>query len=165
MTQARPIILVDTNIWVDNYLSGRPQAQESRRFLDEAYMRGVQLAYPAHCIKDVFFLIQSGLKRLKHEQGAVTEGDEIAIRSIAWECIRNMRDFACAVTADESDIWIACRHCALTEDLEDNLVIAAAQRAQARLLVTNDEYLLKHSPVPALSAANARTFMAEGALD
>ena len=66
-----------------------------------------------------------------------------------------MRDIACAVAADESDIWMACRQRALTDDLEDNLVIAAAQRARARFLATNDATLLRHAPVTALSAADA----------
>ena len=158
------IILVDTNIWVDNYLAGRPFADGSRNFLHEAYRRGIPLAYPAHCIKDVFFLIQLGLKRLKREQGKLSESDAAAIRQIAWSCIENMRELASAVAADESDIWTACKQRAVTDDLEDNLVIAAAQRAHARLLVTNDAYLLKHSPVPVLSAADALALMESGTL-
>ena len=65
-----------------------------------------------------------------------------------------MRDIACAVAADESDIWMACRQRALTDDLEDNLVIAAAS-GHARFLATNDAALLRHAPVTALSAADA----------
>ena len=40
-------------------------------------------------------------------------------------------------------------------DLEDNLVVAAAQRADATYLVTNDEALIKHAPVAALAPADA----------
>ena len=164
MSGERPIILVDTNIWVDNYLPNRPLSQASRRFLHAAHDCGMQLAYPVHCIKDVFFLIQAGLKRLKRESGPLSEADAEAIREAGWGCVQNMREFACSVGADESDIWIACRHRALTRDLEDNLVIAAAQRAHARLLVTNDAYLLKHAPVPALSAADALVLIESGVL-
>ena len=154
------VILVDTNIWLDNYLAGRPCSRDSRSFLHEAHRRGIPLAYPAHCIKDVFFLIQLSLKRLKHEQGGLSEADAQAIRTIAWSCIENMRELASAVATDESDIWTACKQRAVTNDLEDNLVIAAAQRAHARLLATNDTFLLKHAPVPALSAADALALIA-----
>ena len=39
--------------------------------------------------------------------------------------------------------------------IEDNLVVAAAQRADATYLVTNDEALIKHAPVAALAPADA----------
>ena len=40
----------------------------------------------------------------------------------------------------------------LHADFEDDLVIAAALRAKADYLVTNDEGLLRHCPVAALDA-------------
>lgn len=46
----------------------------------------------------------------------------------------------------------------LHEDYEDNLVVAA-QRAHADCLATNDQNLLKHSPVAALSCTDALTYL------
>ena len=59
-----------------------------------------------------------------------------------------MRKQATAVGADESDLWTACNLRSVHNDLEDNLVVAAAQRADATYLVTNDEALIKHAPSP-----------------
>ena len=59
------------------------------------------------------------------------------------------------VTADASDVWLARTHRQVHADFEDNLVVAAAQRAKADFLITNDEQLLKHAPVAALSVADA----------
>ena len=47
----------------------------------------------------------------------------------------------------------------LHEDYEDNLVVAAAKRAHADCLVTNDQNLLKHSPVAALSCTDALAYL------
>ena len=52
-------------------------------------------------------------------------------------------------------VWLACKYRQVHDDFEDDLLIAAAQRAQADYLVTNDERLLKHAPVAALSARDA----------
>jgi len=55
------------------------------------------------------------------------------------------------VGADEADVWLAAKYRALNEDLEDNLVLAAANRAKADYLITNDTQLIAKSPVPALT--------------
>lgn len=149
MTRESPIALVDTNVWLDNYLADRPNAPQSRAFFVRARSAGVQLVYPVHCLNDVFLLIQSHLKRAAREQGALSESDVQAIHEIAWACIENMRELATAVGADESDAWKACKYRALTNDLEDNFVLAAAERVPVDYLVTNDQNLLRKSTVNA----------------
>lgn len=59
--------------------------------------------------------------------------------------------------AREADLSAAQR--CLHEDYEDNLVVAAAQRARAGCLVTNDQNLLKHSPVAVLSCTDALAYL------
>ena len=139
MMGQNPIVVVDTNVWLDNYLADRPHAARSREFVLQARKRGVQLAYPVHCLNDIFLLIQAHLKRLARENGELSDADALAIREIAWACIENMREFATAVGADEADAWKACKYRRLTNDLEDNFVLAAAERASADFLVTNDQ--------------------------
>lgn len=51
----------------------------------------------------------------------------------------------------DARVWLARKHLRISEDFEDCLVLAAAQRAKADLLVTSDEVLLRHAPVVALS--------------
>jgi len=155
MTGGAPIVLVDTNVWLDNYLADRPHAAQSRAFIVQARNAGVQLVYPVHCLNDVFVLIQAHLKRAAREKGALAESDVAAIREIAWACIENMREFATAVGADESDAWKACKYRRLTNDLEDNFVLAAAERATVDFLVTNDKRLLHKSTVNAYTPEDA----------
>ncbi len=47
----------------------------------------------------------------------------------------------------------------LHDDYEDNLVVAAAQRSRADCLVTNDEKLLRHSPVATFSCRDAAIYL------
>ena len=155
MTRENPIALVDTNVWLDNFLPDRPNASQSRTFIMQARAEGVQLVYPVHCLKDVFFIIQAHLKQLAREQGQLSEGDILAIREIAWACIGNMREFATAIGADESDAWKACKYRLLTNDLEDSFVLAAAERVPVDFLVTNDQRLLRKSTVNAYTPEDA----------
>lgn len=155
MIRQSPIAIVDTNVWLDNYLADRPHAKESRAFIIQARESGVQLTYPVHCLNDIYLLIQSHLKRATRKQGEMSDSDAIAIRDIAWACIENMREFATAVGADESDAWKACKYRRLTNDLEDNFVLAAAERIPADFLVTNDQALLRKSTVNAYTPEDA----------
>ena len=107
-------------------------------------------------IKDVFYLTANTFKRdIRSKNGTLTEHDAAVAAEIAWGCVNAMREQATAVGADESDLWKACALHSVHTDLEDNLIVAAAQRANATYLVTNDEVLIKHAPVAALTPSDA----------
>lgn len=159
MIQEPMRILVDTNVWIDNYLPARPNTEASCDFIDEAKASGTTLLYPVHVIKDVFFLLRSTMKQQERaNHGTLSEEMALAITESAWGCVENMRENATAVGADESDVWLACKYRPLLEDLEDDLVLAAAERAQANMLVTNDAQLIAKATVPAHTPADA-TFL------
>ncbi len=144
--------MVDTNVWLGNYVASRAGHESSRRFLQVATQRGVQLLYPSASVKDVFYLIAMEFKRqVRAEKGSVDERDAAIIRRLAWGCVDNMRALATSVGLDESDLWLACKYRKLNGDLEDNMVIAAMQRAKADYLVTLDGHLARHAPVAALT--------------
>ena len=155
MNRENPIALVDTNIWLDNYLPDRPNAAQSRAFIMQARAEGVQLTYPVHCLKDVFFIIQAHLKQLARDKSQLKDADNLAIQEIAWACVENMRELATAIGADESDAWKACKYRLLTNDLEDSFVLAAAERVPVDFLVTNDQRLLRKSTVNAYTPEDA----------
>lgn len=71
-----------------------------------------------------------------------------------------LSQLATPVPCDLSDIWMASRQRELHSDYEDDLIIAAAMRAQADLLVTNDAKLCSHAPVAAMNVENARKYLA-----
>ena len=155
MTREHPIALVDTNIWLDNYLDQRPHSGESRRFIDLARRNGIQLAYAVHSLHDFFYIMQNELKRSEESDHTTAEAKALAARETAWACVESLRSIATAIGADESDAWRACKYRALTNDLEDNFVLAAAERVPVDFLVTNDERLIHKSTVNAYTPADA----------
>lgn len=149
-------ILVDTNVWVDNYVSTRPSSPDAQAFFDSAFAAGVELLYPVHSLKDVYYLIGAYLKRQARSLDTeLTEQKVRAISELAWGAAKNMHENATAVGADESDAWKALKYRTLTNDLEDSFVLAAAERAQVDMLVTSDVKLIAKATVPAHTPADA----------
>lgn len=156
MSEAAVTLLLDTNVWLDSYLPNRARKKEATSLISFAYERECPLLYAAVALKDVFYLTAAAIKRdIRQQKGQLTCSDAAAATEIAWGCVSSMREIATAVGADESDAWLACKLKSVHGDLEDNLVIAAAQRAHATYLITNDEALIKHAPVAALTPEDA----------
>lgn len=165
MTSAIQSILLDTNVWLDWYLATRPGHDAASRLLHQANAQGITLLHAVTSSKDVFFLVMLYFKAAlrKEHAGRLTEQDVSVSREFAWACLENMQAVSTAVGCDESDVWIARKQRKLHSDYEDNLIVAAAMRAQASLLVTNDEGLIRHSPVATLSVEDALKVLPEEA--
>lgn len=149
MTSKR--LLVDTNVWVCNYVPMRVGHAQAREFLRAVWQNEALLYYPAPILKDVFYLLGLEYKRqIRAEKGELTQDDAAMVNELAWGCVQNMRDVATAVGLDDSDLWLACKYKSLSTDLEDNIVLAAAQRAEVDHLVTFDQDLIRKAPVSAL---------------
>ena len=155
MTRDFPIILVDTNVWLDNYIGGRPGSTAARHFIDIARTFGAHLTYPVHCLNDFYYLVQADLKKNTRRNTGISENEALAIRETAWACVEHLRMLATAIAADESDAWLACKYRSLTNDLEDNFVLAAAERAAVDFIVTNDQQLLRKATVNAYTPEDA----------
>lgn len=148
--------LIDTNIWVDLYCPERPGHDAAQRFVDEALAQGVELACAVGSLKDLYYLIVRMLKMSERtEKGTLTDEAARAAEEVAWACLRNLQEIATVVGADGSDAWLAGKYRAVHRDFEDNLVVAAAERVGADVLVTNDEAFLRHCPVAAMDAMTA----------
>lgn len=144
--------VVDTNVFLDTYLPGRPGCKDARDALCAAEADDVELLYTAGQAKDIFFLLGRALKsRGRTESGELEEGSARAINEICWAVLDDIEGRATVVGADLSDVWVAKKLKGAHRDFEDDLVIAAAYRAKADCIITNDEKLAKHSPVACLT--------------
>lgn len=154
-------IVVDTNVWLDYYLGFREGNRDACAFLTAANSAGVNLLCAVTTTKDLFYLIAADFKRdwRNRHGGQLDEEGTATSRATAWACLQHLKSIATAVGCDQSDVWLACAQRPLHDDYEDNLVVAAAQRAHADCLVTNDEQLLRHSPVATLSCRDATTYL------
>ena len=65
--------------------------------------------------------------------------------------MESMQEQATAVGSATADLWLASKLCDQHAEIEDNLIVAACMRIKADYLVTNDEKLLRHAPVAAVT--------------
>ena len=155
-----PTLLIDTNIWIDAFDGDRKQHMRAHVLLDTAFERGVTLAFAVSSLKDVYYALSSALKRQSGTvNGVLSEEDARSAEAYAWACVQNMQEIATPVAVDVSHVWLAGKFRSQMHDFEDALVAAAASRCHADVLVTNDERFLRHSPVNAMDAADALTYM------
>ena len=75
--------------------------------------------------------------------------------------MNTLHELGTAVGLDESDIWLAKKYRTIHNDFEDNLIIAAAQRANVTYLVTNDKKLIQHAPIAALTPEDVTKLISE----
>ncbi len=147
------LLLLDTNVWLDNYLGYRPHTQVSRKLISESTLRGITLCYAATSANDLFYLVREELKkRTRQDTGHLTESQAITCNEAAWACVQDMTTIAVATTVAEPQVSLACNYRKLSRDFEDDLILAAMETSKADYLVTNDEGLCKKSPFPTLSS-------------
>lgn len=156
---SRPALLIDTNVWVDYELGG-DNADAILAFMRAAARHDARLGIAAHSLKDVFAIVERRLKRsgLGGDK-APAQVSGAAARAVAWGVVEHILEQAEVVGSDYSDAWLAVKGRTLHDCYEDNLVVAAARRMNADLLVTGDKMLLKHAPVAALSVEDATRWL------
>lgn len=160
MGDQQPQILLDTKVWIDYYLGARPGHELARALVGRALGHDATLLYATLSSKDVFYVIASVIKRdCRAKHGTLSDAQATAATATAWACLDNMSDIATAVGCDQSDVWLARNTRRLHADYEDDLILAAARRAGADLLVTSDEQLLRHAPVAALDVPDALAYL------
>lgn len=157
------LILIDTNVWIAALFPWRPHADAARRLLNVAIRADYALTYAVHQVKDLFYLCGVEAKqKAREETGTLSQADALAARAVAWGCVENICKNATAIAADESDVWLARKYRALHDDFEDNLILAAARRANVSMLVSADDVLLRKAMVPAFKPEDALAYLELG---
>lgn len=150
----RPALLVDTNVWLDVEFGERDGWPTE--FLIAARMADARMGIAAHSLKDVFYLIQRKIKLDSQRLGGTdSQRSAAAARIAAWAVVEHILEVAEVVGSDYMDAHLATKHRRVHDDYEDDLIIAAAMRMRADLLVTSDQALIKHAPIAALTPQDA----------
>lgn len=155
-THSGHMLLLDTNVWLDNYNAERPHAEEARALINHALTYEIPLLYSPLSLKDVFFIttlsLKQQLRKACNENGVSPEQQAQAAKEFAWGCVNNMQEIATAIGLDQSDAWLAKKYRGIHNDIEDNLILAAAHRVPGCYLVTEDVQLRSNAPIPALTS-------------
>lgn len=160
MSDKPHLLVLDTNVWIEANLGWRDGHKEANELIAFAREHGIELAYAITTVKDVFYLVGADLKwRERKEVGSLSQEAANTIAEISWAVTNNMSEVATPIGMDLADVWMARKLRPIHNDLEDNLVIAAAERANADYIVTSDEKLLQNPHVRALTSADMLTHL------
>ena len=152
-------LLLDTNVWHD-FEMGDGSDRKSSELVLWALAHDVRLGIAAHSLKDLFTLVERDLKTENKRHPLIdAEQSGPAARAAAWGVLASLVEHAEIVGSDYMDAYLALKYRTLHDYYEDNLVIAACERMKADALVTNDQKLLKHAPVPCLTPAAALSWL------
>ena len=144
-------IMLDTSVWLDYFIQGRDGSATAVRLVREAVEHNARLLYPARIMSDLFLEIRrDAASWVRASTDEVSRETARACHDYAWGCMEDLHELAEAVETDEASVEMALRFRSLSEDLEDNFVLVAAQRAAVDYLVTCDRVLLAKATVPAL---------------
>lgn len=144
MNSERMSMVIDTNVWIDMFDGDRPHSPSSIKSLQGLSRCGVDLLFAVTSVKDVHYMLMNKLKHVIREDTGTLEPPALAAASsYANACIEMMNSQATAIGVDMSDVWLAEKYCKQFSDFGDCLVIAAARRAHADCIVTNDERFLR----------------------
>ena len=160
MSKTAPAFLIDTNVWLDYELGYSESYEQARAFFRAARRGNARMGIAAHSLKDVFYIARNRAKAANREDGMPAKASAASASVVAWAIVDHILESAEVVGLDFMDAHIAQKQRALHDDYEDNLVVAAAMRMKADILVTSDAVLLKHAPVATLSPDAAMKWLA-----
>lgn len=157
----RPTFLLDTNVLVDHYIGRGPRHDEVGRFIVAATARDIPLYIASLSLKDLFFIVEQDMKQtLRAAKGSLDPDGAAAARETAWSCVLNALGFALVVPVGYNEVLQAVTNRPQHDDFEDDLVVAAAQRANIDYLVTSDRALARHAPTACLDPKEALELLA-----
>ena len=141
-------LLLDTNVWLDYFMSEGPCVDDISRLIAHAQVSSLSLLYAPTTAKDLFYLIP---RRLRMRGG----DDGISYAPAAWACLDRMMEIAAAAPLSFPECELARMLRKKFPDFEDNLIIAAAETADVDYIVTQDKAFLGQIPEACISPARA----------
>lgn len=155
-------VLADTNLWIDKYIPHRSSSETSCEVLRLCASDDIALLFPMRSLADVFWQVTRDRKNwLRREYGEITEVHAHAATADAWACVDNMLEVGAPVGVDVSDVWVAQHLRSMHPDFEDDMVLAAARRAEVDYLVTSDRQLIQKADVVAFTPEDMLTVLRE----
>ena len=149
-------LLLDTNVLMDYLIRRSPNNADAAALIGLADAEENIVLYTASLtLKDVYYLVEQLLKRDARAQGKLTDEAAAAARNTAWACIRLLLDHVLVVPIGQSEVWSACSLRHLHDDFEDDLILAAALRAEASYIVTGDKRFEHHIPQASVDTPRA----------
>ena len=150
-------LLLDTNVWLDYFLARTPGHHAASELLELAEgSERIALYTSSLSIKDLAYLLERDMKMGAREAGVtVTEQVSAAARETAWGCVRLVLEQSLIVPVGHPEVLQAFTLKSVHDDLEDDLLLGSAYRADVDYVVTYDATLARRSPVKCVSVYEA----------
>ena len=156
-------IVLDTNVVVDYLMGRQPACDECKQLILMHAACQVAVCISSLSLKDAYFLVSMQLKRMERQaSGRLDDASARAANEVAWACVRSLLESTLVLPVGRAEGLMALTFRNVHGDFEDDLIIAAAQSANADFLVTNDEDLLRHAPIACLSSADMLALLRGG---
>lgn len=160
----RPIkLLVDTNVWLDYFLSRSTRHTSVNAFIAGAIGREDIVLYAASLsLKDLAYQLANLMKKdARDAEEPITPEVAAAAREVSWACVRDVLGKALVAPVGNAEILGAFTLRHLHDDLEDDLMLATAESIDADALVTHDAALLKHAEDLCITTEEGLELLAE----
>lgn len=156
MTNLPCKMLIDTNVWIDYFLCRDVRAHKATRDLVVSAITANAVLYTSPTsLTDVFFVLGQEAKAFLREDGeAIGKNLAAAVRESSWASLRTMMELSLIVPLAQVEALSAFTFRELHDDFEDDLILAAAERADVDYVVTSDKRLRLHAPRACLSVAD-----------
>ena len=163
MSAPRLRILLDAHVWIDFFVPGRSGSATAIRLVRDAIEANAELFYSSRVLTDLFYEIRrDAAEWVRASSGDMPKQAARLCHDYAWGCIEDLHELASAIGSDDADVQTALKYRSLSEDLEDNLTMAAARRADIDYLVTADRVLLNKATVATLAPQDMLTVLEAG---
>lgn len=153
-------LVIDTNVWLYYFLGRQPECEASRNLFLICQAQEIALLYTPTTLKDFFYLLP---RQMRRDALAAHQDAEVSYLPAAWSCVEVMSQIATAVSQGQAECTLARGLRGSHNDLEDNLLVAAAETAKADYIVTYDRGLIHDyapvclTPEQALALVRRRT--------
>lgn len=137
-------VVIDTNILLDYYNTDRKGHKNASSFFKHLHTEQIQFYIAYHSLVDYVYLQKDYFK-------SNTDFTSRQAENIIVSSLNMILDYLTVVGADHFDMKLGIKSFARHQDFEDNLVIAAAERANADYVLTSDAEMLKDYPEIAIS--------------
>ena len=150
-------LLLDTNVWLDYFLARTPGHRAAAELVALAEgSEAIALYTSSLSVKDIAYLLERDMKSGAREAGLVVSGQvAAAARETAWGCVRMVLESSLIVPMGHPEVLQAFTLKSVHDDLEDDLLLGSAYRADVDYVVTYDAQLARRSPVPCVDVAGA----------
>ncbi|MDF7641373.1 PIN domain-containing protein [Bifidobacterium sp. ESL0784] len=157
MKETKRNIVFDTNILIDIVMHRSLRESAALKLMDACADLNLNPMCVSLSLKDVDYIVKVNTKRdFKDAMAGVEQATvQQLVTQIGWTSVESIME-VCQVAAVDGEVCKkALKLRSAHPDFEDDLIVAASRQANADMVVTDDQDLIKHFPDLCISVEDA----------